>query len=207
MKNILKNLILGIGFTFALALFAVALSNCGSNDNGGDEGPASLAGKYKFKKATLISEVTVEDQTDGSSATITLPVGTDVTDMVVGGLVGALQCDNNNDGAIDLRSDFKLFAFCDGENKDPMPGGTWSENTTRTELTLNLAPPLVPVAVSIVEKNIVVAGNDLSGDVTGMPMSGFYMETYMPSSITVPEGFKFPAALLMDVKIEYTKIS
>lgn len=202
MKRMFKKSTGGILFALIMILFAGVFSNCGDS-GGGDEGPASLAGKYKFKMAKLTSEVVIQDQ--GSEATITLAVGMDVTNMVVGGLVGALACDNSNNGAIDLRTNNQLFAFCDGEGRDPMQGGTWSENATRTTLTLNLAPPLVPQAVQLVETNIVVAGKDFSGDVANMPMSGQLLEAYLDPAL-VPEGFLFPVIVLMDVKLEYTNI-
>jgi hypothetical protein len=196
----------GILFASVMMIFAGVLSNCGDNGDGGTQEPASLAGKYIFTKAVLTSDLTIEDKTDGSTAVIELKAGYDVTNMVVGGLVGAVQCDNMNNGAINLDPSYKLYAFCNGEDIDPMEGGTWSENSTRTELTLNLAPPLVPFTVTIKETDIVVNGNNLSGKVTDMPMSGLLLKTYLPAD-EVPDGFIFPIVVQMDVQIDYTKIN
>lgn len=205
MKNILKQGMLSILFALIVAMFAGVLSNCGSDGNDGDEGPASLAGKYIFTKVVLTSDLTIEDQTDGSDSTIVLKAGFDVTDMAVSGLVGAVQCSNMNNGAIDLRSDYKLYAFCNGEGVEPMEGGTWSENSTRTELTLNLAPPLVPFPIPIKETDIVVSGKQVSGKVVGMPMSAQLLQDHLPAEM-IPEGFVFPVIVLMDVQIDYTRI-
>ena len=204
MKKGLRKPITGLLFASVMMLFAGFLSNCDNSDNG-DEGPASLTGKYTFKKAVLTSEVVVNDQAAGSSATITLPVGTDVTDMVIGGLLGAVSCGSTSNAAIDMRANKELWAFCNGENVDPVRGGTWSENATRTVLVLNLAPPLVISAVNLQLTNIAVAGNNLSGNLASMPMSGALMETHLDDSL-IPEGFIFPVIILMDVKIDFTKI-
>jgi len=196
--------ITGVLFAVVIMIFAGVMSNC-SNSDDGEEGPASLTGKYKFKKAVLTSELTIEDQTTGSSETIVLTVGTDVTDMVVGGLVGAIACSSNSNAAIDLRANKELWAFCDGESGDPLRGGTWSENATRTILTLNLAPPLVPTSVQLIQTNITITGNELSGDVTNIPMSGALVESGIPDDL-IPAGFVFPPVVLMNIKLDYTKI-
>lgn len=202
-KGIMKS-ISGVLIAVVLMIFAGILSNC-DNSDGGEEGPASLTGKYKFKKAVLTSEVIIEDQAVGSDATIVLAVGTDVTDMVVGGLVGSITCGSSTNAAIDLRTNKELWAFCNTENVDPVRGGTWSENATRTILTLNLAPPLVPTSFQLIQTNVTVSGNELSGAVTSIPMTGVLVEAGIPDEL-IPAGFVFPAVVVIDINLDYTKI-
>ncbi len=197
--------LLGILLTSAIIFSLIFTISC---NNGGDEPkplPETLAGKYKFTKIALTKELVVTE--DSSAArTVTLPVGTDVTEMSLQGMVGTLQCNDVSNAAIDLRDNHELYAFCNGEGGTPVKGGTWNENADLTELTLNLAPPLVPVAVALIQTNIQKNGDNLSGDVTSLPMGGALMEMYPPPGITYPDKFKFPAFIPLDVNIKYTKL-
>ncbi len=195
--------------TFLAGIILISLTFIISCDNGGDEpepGPTTLAGKYKYTKVTIITEVVIAEDSTGSDRTVVLPVGTDVTSMTLNGLVGSLQCNSVSNAAIDLREDHKLYAFCDSEGSTPVEGGTWSENSTLTELTINLAPPIVPVPVQLKQTNIQINGDNLSGDVANLPMSGILMASFPPPTITYPDNFKFPQLILMDVNIQYIKI-
>ena len=205
-KQITK-VILGALFTGSVIFSLTFIAGC---NNGGDDNPdpepETLAGKYKYNKVTLIAEVVVPEDSTDSDRTVTLPVGTDVTSMFLNGLMGTLQCNDVSNAAIELRDDHKLLAFCNGEGGTPVEGGTWSEKSDLSELTINLAPPIVPVAVQLKQTNIQKNGDNLSGDVAQIPMSGALMAAFPPPGVTYPTDFKFPSLILMDVNIAYTKL-
>jgi hypothetical protein len=81
-----------------------------SCDNGDDPEPEpyQLPGIYTFNKAILTSGA------DALADTLNFPVSlipTDITDQMASGLLVEAECSNPANGAVELKSDFKLFFY------------------------------------------------------------------------------------------------
>jgi hypothetical protein len=116
-------------FTFVIAVlsFGLFLSNC-DNGDGEDEPNPTLAGTYVFTEAILVSEVKYEDTS--------IPVNTNLTDVMIQSLLFESPCDNQEATAVDLRENGELWFVCTDNMGDPEYAGTWDENDDQTELTL-----------------------------------------------------------------------
>jgi len=147
-----------------LSVSMVFLSGCKE-----DEEPevSVFVGDYVIVSATLSQTLTLTTNEIGN---IDVPVGTDLTVMIQGALLGAIQCDPAN-AYIELHEDFSIYISC-STSQDEINAGTWEEES-ETEIVLNLnstAVPSSPTGVVLNVTDIVMAGSSLSGT-TSVPVS------------------------------------
>ena len=149
------------GFTgLMLAAIGLLLVTCDKKE---EETIDPLVGTYTFTSATFNDTVRMKVPIIGN---IILLPGTNGSDFVSQGLLGAAPCDDSTNAAVELRNDKTTYYVCLNEtNEEQM--GTWIINTERTELILNISNPQ-PFSLNISSLNI--TGNEFSGTVENFPL-------------------------------------
>jgi len=121
-----------------------------------------LIGTYEFTSATFNDNVTIIIQ----QMDVTFPQGSDATAFISPGLLGAAPCDNPENAVIELKDDGKIYYVClTEENQEQM--GTWSINSDRTTLTLNISNPQT---FSLTVSDLDIKTNSFAGTVENFPL-------------------------------------
>ena len=187
-----------------ILLFGITIFN--SCDNGGDKDPEpelyDLSGVYIFNEAILQTSLEIP------GLPISIPAGTDITDEMSNGLLAEAPCNDQANGAIELKSNFKLFFTCIGENNE-LDAGTWSIDDARTELTLNLSVSSGNLALKVEElvideTNDLIAGKIRNFPITKTLLAGFLAD--VPGGDVILAGIDDSFTILVDVDIEFKKI-
>lgn len=179
-------------------LFAlIVIAACKKDDDGSDnETPAPenpMVGTYSFINATFDEPITVIVNGDTNN----YQAGDDAYIFVGGGLLGAAPCDNADNAALQLRSDFTSWYVCQGESNEAQQG-TWEPKNNNTVLKLNIANP-ADFVVSIVDINL--SNNMLAGNILALPMP---YDTSIPVGDPLPGGgINFQVA---QVSVEFLRI-
>lgn len=194
-------------FTSSLVLGMVFLMSC---DDGNDEPEPELydlSGKYIFESAELTSGA------QGIADAIGIPVGlipTDITDAMAGGLLAEAPCDDPENGAVELRSDKKLFFTCIGETNE-LSAGVWDVNGDTTVLTLSLS---VPQPLDLVISNLVIdETNDIiGGAIANFPinktlLTGFLADLPEEQRNAILAGIEEDFVTLITVEIAFKKVA
>lgn len=188
------------GLSFVLSL--VFMMSCSSGDENPQPDLYEIPGVYTFKKAVLQTTVTI--------AGIPFNKGKEITDEMAKGLLAEAPCDDPNNGAVELKSDMKLFFSCLNETNEEQ-AGTWSVNGDTTSLSLNLASPPLPSALQLKLSNVEIdKTNDvISGNILNFPLTPDLIAGFLPSSLTQAQIdaiiSQLPPATMVDVDIEFEK--
>jgi len=96
--------------------------------------------------------------------------GTDITQMIVGALLGAIDCEPAN-SLIELREDFSLYLSC-STSSEVLDAGTWEEQSeTIIILSMNsTAIPSSPTGIVLTVTGVTLVSNVLTGTTT-VPIS------------------------------------
>ena len=170
------------------------LSNCNNDD--GEEVTETLAGVYQMTSAILQSDIVDADDS------VIVPSGQDVAQIMGAGIFGASPCESVSNSAIDQRDDGKLYFVCIGSesDKDGVDAGSWSENSTLTQITLSLNATVVPPAgFQLIITNVTQSGSTISGSITNVPMPKTLLQAAFP-------GITFPELQLVDADIQFVKV-
>ncbi len=170
-------LILSIGFVFS----------CDDGDDDPEPEGYELPGIYTFKEAILQTPIVL-------SPDITIPAGFNLTSQMAGALLATANCVTTANGAVELKSDYKLFFVCLNESTAPTQAGVWSVNTDTTKLSLDMAKPPLPTAISLDINDLTI---DEVNNVIGGRISNF------PITSDLYPGL--PAPVLVDVDIKFQK--
>ena len=199
--------------TLSLLIGMVFLISC--DDGGEDEDPQpelyDLSGIYTFKKATFVSGKEAVAQEIGLPAAL---IPTDITDEMAGGLLAEAPCKDLENGAVELKSDKKLFFTCIGETNEDQ-AGTWDINSDRTNLDLNLSIQAGALQIKLQELTIDETNDVIGGSIINFPLTpdlvaGFFPE---PDGVNLTQEMidaiiaNLPAAIPIDVDIEFQKIT
>ena len=193
--------ILGVVLVLSLG-FAISCDNGGS-----DPKPEEWTwpGVYTFNKAILQTEFMVP------GTPITLPKGYDMTDEMAGGLLANAPCDNPANGAVELKSNNKLFFHCITETNE-LDAGTWEYKDATKALDLNMASPPLPAALQLKVQDIttnlttkIVAGSIKSFPLTKDLVAGM-IPLGTPGRDAIIAGIPDDYVSLIDVDIEFKKI-
>lgn len=178
-KNHLKAAILSL-LVFSLGL--VVITSCEEDESKED----SLVGTYAFVSATLAEDLYYQDELIASS-------GTSVYQAIGEGMFGNTPCVNVMNSAVELRKSNEIWFVCIGETNE-LKAGTWSIDDERTVLTLNLSPPAVSDALSLLVTNLNEGKTSFTGTISNLPV---------PSEL-----FQLPAGgvLLLTVDIQFNKL-
>jgi hypothetical protein len=196
MKSKTSMKILRISALVLIALF-VAVA-CKKDDDGDDNNTPTpeenpLVGTYTFIAATFDEPITVIVNGDTNH----YQVGDDAYQFVGGGLLGSAPCDNADNAALQLRSDFTSWYICQGESNE-LQQGTWEPLAENTVLKLFISIP----ADFVVSIGITELTNDvLKGQILALPMP---YDTSIPVGDPLPGGgVNFQVA---QVSVEFNRI-
>ena len=154
-------------FLAFLSVSLVFLSGCKDDP---EEEASPYIGDYVISEATLsvdlvLNVLTVPDQVP---TTMTVDAGTDITQMIVGALLGEIECEPAN-SLIELREDFSLYFSCSSTSVE-LDAGTWDEQTV-TVLILSLnSTALPPTGFVLTVTDVSLVSNVLTGT-TSVPIS------------------------------------
>jgi hypothetical protein len=192
-------LVLSIGFVFS----------CDNGDDEPDPETWTWPGIYVFNKAILTSGAAeIAD-------TLNIPeilIPTDITEYMAGGLLAAAECANPANGAVELKSDFKLFFTCLTESNESQ-AGTWEYNDSSKELDLNMASPPLPAALQLKVQNVttdldtkIVAGTIENFPLTKDLLGGFLASLPAEQRDAILAGIPDNYVQLINVDIEFLKV-
>jgi hypothetical protein len=141
----------------------VLITNCKDEEQ---KGISVFAGNYAITNAELAEALIVPTNEAGN---VTLPVGTEITELIKVALLSAVSCSDPDTSWVELREDYSLYLSCEGANQ--LNAGTWDEvSVTSIKLNLNnTAIPSSPTGVALTVTNLVVDGNTLTG-ATNVPL-------------------------------------
>lgn len=175
----------------------VTFTSCSDDD---DEEPeqTTLAGVYQMTMATTTTNIVdVEDS-------VIIPIGSDVTAIMAGGIFGFSPCDNPANSAVDMATDGKLYFVCVGSesDKDGVDAGSWSESSDLSTLTLTLNSTVVPPQGFVLTiNNVTTSGAVLTGEVDGVPMPGTLL-----GAVPGFEDIDFPIIQLVGAELDFTMV-
>lgn len=192
---------------FSLAFGSLTLVSCGDDDDQPAPEQYDLSGNYKIQKATLTSGGPQIAAALGIPAAL---IPTDITAPMSTAFLGEAPCTNPANGAVNLRSNLELFFVCIGETNQ-VKTGTWSVNSQRTELSLNLSVStgnfsLVISDLSINESTDVVGGNLNNFPITKSFLAGFLAGLPAEQRDAILAGIPDNTVVLINVAIEFQKI-
>lgn len=191
-----------IAGTFVLGLTFIMSCDSGSDDPPTPE-PYDLSGVYTFKKATLQTTLNIP------GIPIPIPAGRDITDEMAGGLLAEAPCKDPDNGAVELKSNNKLFFACIGEDNE-LDAGTWSVDGDYTELTLNLSISTGNLALIIGDLTIDEDNDVISGKITNFPITKPLIAGFLsgiPGADAILAGIDDNITILVDVDIEFQKVT
>jgi hypothetical protein len=109
--------------------------------------------------------------------TVAIPQGQDLTSLMQGILFGAANCNVPLNTRMQLQNNGQIFLLCEGENKS-IPNGTWSINSQRNELSLNINVSFdqgtTTNAVPLKLSNFTETANAISGVIQGVPLPSLF---------------------------------
>ncbi|RLD59445.1 MAG: hypothetical protein DRI97_00975 [Bacteroidetes bacterium] len=190
----IANIIRRISF---ILLALVVIAACKKDDDSPDqETPPAvnpMVGTYAFINATFDEPITVIVNGDTNQ----YQAGDDAYIFVGGGLLGAAPCDNADNAALQLRSDYTSWYVCQGESNEAQQG-TWEPKSNNTILKLSIANP-ADFVVSIGDVDL--SNNMLTGKILALPMP---YDTSIPVGDPLPGGgINFQVA---QVSVEFLRI-
>ena len=191
---------------FSLSIGSLVMVSCEDDDQPVQE-EYDLSGNYQIQKATLTSGGPQIAEALGIPAAL---IPTDITAQMSGAFLGEAPCTNPANGAVNLRSNLELFFVCIGESNEAKTG-TWSVNSQRTELSLNLSVStgnfaLVISDLAINEATDVVGGNLNNFPITKSFLGGFLAGLPAAQRDAILAGIPDNTVVLINVAIEFKKI-
>jgi hypothetical protein len=191
---------------FSLTAGSLMMVSCEDDDDPAVE-EYDLAGNYKIQKATLTSGGPQIAAALGIPAAL---IPTDITAQMSGAFLGEAPCTNPANGAVNLKSNLELFFVCIGETNQAKTG-TWSVNSQRTELSLNLSVSTGNFALVVSDLQIDEATDVVSGNINNFPitksfLAGFLAGLPAAQRDAILAGIPNNTVVLINVAIEFKKI-
>ena len=159
-----------------LALLSVSLVFLSSCKDDPEEEVSPYIGDYIITKATLSENLVLQTL---PITPMTVPAGTDITQMIVTALLGAIECEPAN-SLIELREDFSLYLSCTSSMEE-LNAGTWEEQSA-TVIILNMnntAIPSSPTGIVLTISDVSLVSNVLTGTTT-VPISKQMLAVLIP---------------------------
>ena len=191
---------------FSLSVGSIFLVSC-SDDEPPTPEEYDLSGNYKIQKATLTSGGPQIAAALGVPAAL---IPSDITAQMSGAFLGEAPCTNPANGAVNLRSNFELFFACIGETNQ-VKTGTWSINSQRTELSLNLSVSTGNFALVVSDLQIDEANDVVSGSINNFPITKSFLAGFLASlpaaqRDAILAGIPDNTVVLINVAIEFKKV-
>ena len=159
-----------------LAFLSVSLVFLSSCKDDPVEVVSPYIGDYIITKATLSEALVLQTL---PITPMTVPAGTDITQMIVTALLGAIECEPAN-SLIELREDFSLYLSCTSSSEE-LDAGTWEElSETVIVLSMNsTAIPSSPTGIVLTISDVSLVSNVLTGTTT-VPISNQMLAVLIP---------------------------
>jgi hypothetical protein len=152
----MKTIFRPLSILAVLSIFLI--SGCGDDDDEPNVDP--LVGVYSLNSVILNEDVTYFG--------MELKADDDITNLVSTALYVASPCASGPNTVIDLRDDFEIYYACKNESVTPERFGSWTINTSRDRLTLNLI--IEGNAFPLILDQLVVSDTGVSGVITNYPL-------------------------------------
>ena len=154
-------------FLAFLSVSLVFLSGCKDDP---EEELSPYIGDYIITKATLSVDLVLQTLSVPDQVPTPMPVnaGTDITQMIVGALLGAIDCDAAN-SLIQLREDFSLYLNC-SSSAEELDAGTWEEQSATVIILSMNSTALPPIGFFLTITDVSLVSNVLTGTTT-VPIS------------------------------------
>lgn len=185
-----SSLVLGMFFLFS----------CGEDDP--EPELYDLSGVYTFKKAILQTTLEIP------GLAFPIPAGTDITDEMSDGLLAEAPCKDPENGAVELKPNFKLFFACKGEDNE-LDAGTWSTDEAQTQLSLNLSVSTGNLLMKVEELTIDEVNDVIGGKIKGFPITKSLLAGFLagvPGADQILAGIDDNFTIQVDVDIEFQKV-
>lgn len=188
------------------SMMVALLFTVGCDDGGGDDPEPELydlSGVYIFEEAILQTTINIP------GLPIPIPAGTDITDEMAGGLLAEAPCKDPENGAVELKSDKKLFFTCRNEDNE-LSAGTWNVDDDYTELTLNLSISTGNLAMKIEDLEINETTNIIGGSIKNFPITKDLIAGFLvgiPGADGILAGIDDDFTVLVTVDIKFMKVS
>ena len=144
-----------VNFKWLAPIFALVLLIPGCKDD--EKEVSKFVGNFVISNAELAEALIVP--TVEAPGNITVPVGTNITQVIQTALLSAVNCSSPDKSFVELREDNSLYLSCEGLT--PLSAGTWEE-VSETSLKLNLNSTAVPPV------GFVLTVTDIVEDATGL---------------------------------------
>ena len=145
-----------------LSVSLVFLSGCKDDP---EEELSPYIGDYIITSATLSVDLELQTLPQGP---LVVDAGTDITQMIVGALLGAIECDAAN-SLIELREDFSLYLNC-SSSAEELDAGTWEEQSATVIILSMNSTALPPIGFFLTITDVSLVSNVLTGTTT-VPIS------------------------------------
>ncbi len=146
----------------SLVVFQACKDDDDDDDNNNTPAVDPYSGFYKFTSASFVNTDTI---IIGQDTTIYQP-GDDASIYVATGLLGLAPCQDQDNAALELRSNFESFYACLNETNS-LKQGTWGVSPDRTVLTLNITNP---APFSVIINDVTLQNNVLTGIIANLPI-------------------------------------
>jgi len=163
-----------------------------------DKDVSDFVGNYVISKAELSAVLVVPTVESGS---FSIPVGTNITQVIQTALLSAVSCSSASKSYVELRENFSMYFSCEGAN--PLNTGTWEE-VSASSLKLNMNSTAIPPV------GFVLTVTDIEKDATGLtgiatvPLPKEMIAVFL-SSMQLTLDPSAVAVYMATISIEFTK--
>lgn len=188
-----------INFRSPIIMLAIIALITGCKDSNKNAAP-TFTGNYAINSAMLSEALVVPTNEAGN---ITLPAGTDITQLIQSSLLSAVNCSSAANSLVELRKDYSLYLSCSGSNA--LNAGTW-ESVSSTTLTLNLnstAIPTSPTGFVLAVTDIVDNTTSITGT-TSVPIPKA-MIAQMISALSITLSPTAPEVFTIKFSVQFSK--
>ena len=163
-------------FLAFLSVSLVFLSGCKDDP---EEELSPYIGDYIITSATLSVDLVLNTLTVPGSVPFEMTVAApeDITQMIVGALLGAIECDAAN-SLIQLREDFSLYLNC-SSSAEELDAGTWEEQSATVIMLSMNSTALPPIGFVLTITDVSLVSNVLTGTTT-VPISQLMLAQIVP---------------------------
>ena len=158
-------------FLAFLSVSLVFLSGCKDDP---EEELSPYIGDYIITSAKLSVDLELQTLPQGP---LVVDAGTDITPMIVGALLGAIECDAAN-SLIQLREDFSLYLNC-SSSAEELDAGTWEEQSATVIILSMNSTALPPIGFFLTITDVSLVSNVLTGTTT-VPISRDMLAQIVP---------------------------
>jgi len=158
---------------------------------------SKFIGDFVISNAKLAEALIVP--TVEAPGNLTLPVNTNITQLIQTALLSAVNCSSPDKSYVELREDNSLYLSCEGLT--PLNAGTWEE-VSATTLILNMnSTAIPPIGFVLSVTNIVEDASGLTG-IASVPLPKEMIGALIAPLHLSPSA---PAVFMLKISIQFMK--